>query len=76
MSNPPDPPLDPKWPGRAAFAASLPTVHDLLIIRHGESSGTLERRWQGWLDAPLTADGEKQAPRRAADAAHNGFVPA
>jgi len=39
-------------------------VQDLLIIRHGESEWNVERRWQGWLDAPLTALGEKQALQR------------
>ena len=40
-------------------------MQDLLIIRHGESEWNVERRWQGWLDAPLTALGEKQALQRA-----------
>jgi probable phosphoglycerate mutase len=51
-------------------------VHDLLIIRHGESEWNLERRWQGWLDAPLTELGERQARHRAESLAELGFAPA
>jgi probable phosphoglycerate mutase len=51
-------------------------VRDLLIIRHGESEWNLEHRWQGWLDAPLTALGERQAHDRAGLLARGGFTPA
>ena len=37
----------------------------LLLIRHGESQGNLSRRWQGWLDEPLTERGREQAQRLA-----------
>jgi broad specificity phosphatase PhoE len=37
----------------------------LLLIRHGESRGNLSRRWQGWLDEPLTERGREQAQRLA-----------
>ena len=33
----------------------------VLILRHGESEWNVERRWQGWLDAPLTGTGQAQA---------------
>jgi probable phosphoglycerate mutase len=52
------------------------TVRDLLIIRHGESEWNLEHRWQGWLDAPLTPLGEKQARERAEQLARSRFAPA
>jgi len=64
---------------RQAGPATLlhwPTVQDLLIIRHGESEWNVERRWQGWLDAPLTSLGEKQALQRAEAIARSGFFPA
>ena len=32
-----------------------------LIIRHGQSTATLEERYAGWYDAPLTELGRKQA---------------
>jgi len=51
-------------------------VQDLLIIRHGESQWNVEHRWQGWLDAPLTALGEKQALQRGEAIAASGFAPA
>lgn len=50
-------------------------MHDLLIIRHGESEWNLEGRWQGWLDAPLTDLGVQQAHERAAALARAGFEP-
>ena len=51
-------------------------MHDLLIIRHGESEWNVEKRWQGWLDAPLTARGLQQARDRADALARSGFAPA
>ena len=47
----------------------------LLLLRHGESTWNVERRWQGWLDAPLTAAGEAQAAARARTLAHESFAP-
>ena len=51
----------------------------LLLIRHGESRGNLNRRWQGWLDEPLTDLGREQAHRlaeRLLDRAADGAPPA
>ena len=50
-------------------------MNDVLIIRHGESEWNVEKRWQGWLDAPLTARGLQQARDRAAFLAAVGFSP-
>jgi len=50
-------------------------VQDLLIIRHGESEWNLERRWQGWLDAPLTERGVHQAEARAEAVVRSQFEP-
>jgi broad specificity phosphatase PhoE len=47
----------------------------LLMLRHGESTWNVERRWQGWLDAPLTPAGEAQAAARARTLAHDSFAP-
>ncbi len=47
----------------------------LLILRHGESTWNVEHRWQGWLDAPLTPEGEAQAAARARSLAHDSFAP-
>lgn len=33
----------------------------LYLVRHGESETNLAKRWTGWLDAPLTDTGIKQA---------------
>lgn len=35
----------------------------LILVRHGESTGNLARRMQGWIDPPLTPRGEEQARR-------------
>ena len=51
-------------------------MQDLLIIRHGESEWNVEKRWQGWLDAPLTARGLQQARDRADALVRSGFAPA
>jgi broad specificity phosphatase PhoE len=51
-------------------------VQDLLIIRHGESEWNVEKRWQGWLDAPLTARGLQQARDRAGALVRSGFATA
>lgn len=45
----------------------------LLLVRHGESRGNLNRRWQGWLDEPLTDQGREQA-RRLAEKLHRWSV--
>jgi probable phosphoglycerate mutase len=50
-------------------------VHRVLVLRHGTSTWNAEGRWQGWLDAPLTAEGEAQAATRARELAHNGINP-
>jgi probable phosphoglycerate mutase len=50
-------------------------VHDLLIIRHGQSEWNLEGRWQGWKNAPLTDLGVAQARERAAAIVESGFAP-
>jgi probable phosphoglycerate mutase len=50
-------------------------VHRVLVLRHGASTWNVEGRWQGWLDAPLTRDGEVEAARRARELAHEGVNP-
>jgi probable phosphoglycerate mutase len=50
-------------------------VQPVLILRHGESEWNVVRRWQGWLDAPLTARGEAQATARARQLARDGVRP-
>jgi hypothetical protein len=62
--------------GARALCFTDQPCSDLLIIRHGESEWNVERRWQGWLDAPLTALGEKQAAGAGRGAGRFGFSPA
>jgi broad specificity phosphatase PhoE len=47
----------------------------VLIVRHGQSTWNLEHRWQGWLDAPLTPEGEEQAAELGRRLARDGFRP-
>lgn len=35
--------------------------HDIIFLRHGESVGNAEKRWQGQADYPLTDRGRQQA---------------
>jgi broad specificity phosphatase PhoE len=59
------------------FLVDCPPVatQRVLVLRHGESSWNVERRWQGWCDAPLTERGEHQATARARSLAHDGVNP-
>ena len=36
-------------------------IYDIIFLRHGESVGNAERRWQGQADFPLTDQGRDQA---------------
>jgi 2,3-bisphosphoglycerate-dependent phosphoglycerate mutase len=36
-------------------------MHELVLLRHGESTWNLENRFTGWTDVPLTATGVEQA---------------
>ena len=33
----------------------------LILVRHGEATHNLERRWEGWGPTPLTGTGQRQA---------------
>jgi probable phosphoglycerate mutase len=45
-----------------------------LIVRHGQSEWNAERRWQGWIDIPLTSTGETQATARGRALADAGIT--
>ncbi len=45
---------------------------ELLLIRHGETDWNVEGRFQGQIDVPLNAFGERQAARMATRLAHEG----
>ncbi len=34
---------------------------NLYVVRHGQTKWNVERRFQGWLDSPLTENGVKCA---------------
>ncbi len=39
------------------------TVGTLVLVRHGQSQWNLENRFTGWVDIPLTKEGEAEARR-------------
>jgi len=41
-------------------------IYDIIFLRHGESVGNAEARWQGQADFPLTDKGREQAQALAA----------
>jgi 2,3-bisphosphoglycerate-dependent phosphoglycerate mutase len=41
--------------------ATLDSVPDLVLLRHGESTWNAENRFTGWIDVDLTAKGEQEA---------------
>ncbi|AXA36016.1 MAG: histidine phosphatase family protein [Candidatus Hydrogenedentota bacterium] len=43
----------------------------LYVVRHGQTQWNVQKRWQGWLDSPLTEEGKAQA--RDAQAALSGI---
>ncbi|MGQ0825676.1 MAG: histidine phosphatase family protein [Actinomycetota bacterium] len=53
----------------------MPAPARVLVLRHGTSEWNIENRWQGWLDAPLTADGATQANARGSELARAGIRP-
>lgn len=52
--------------------ASASTTVALTLVRHGQSTWNVERRWQGTADPPLTALGRQQAAMAAAALAKIG----
>jgi glucosyl-3-phosphoglycerate phosphatase len=56
-------------------APPVPAEPRVLVLRHGASTWNVEGRWQGWLESPLTAEGEDQAAARARELAHAGTNP-
>ena len=60
------PPAPAAAPARAAWSPHLGRPTRLLLLRHGVTPLTLEKRFAGIGDPPLTALGEEQA-RRAAE---------
>ncbi|MBX9399230.1 2,3-bisphosphoglycerate-dependent phosphoglycerate mutase [Streptomyces sp. TRM72054] len=47
----------------------------LVLLRHGQSTTNAAGRFTGWLDVPLTTDGERQAAAAGALLARRGLLP-
>jgi len=54
------PMLSPLGSARSA-AVSLSMSHKLVLLRHGESTWNKENRFTGWVDCPLSEQGEIEA---------------
>lgn len=52
------------------YAFPMPT---LVLIRHGQSLWNLENRFTGWVDVPLTKQGEEEALAAASKIRHIDF---
>ena len=48
-------------------------MHQLVLLRHGESTWNLENRFTGWVDVPLTATGVAQAQQAGVLLKEGGF---
>ena len=46
----------------------------LLLLRHGETAWNRERRYQGWTDTPLSAEGLLQAEAAARELKEHAFA--
>ena len=49
-------------------------MHQLVLIRHGESTWNLENRFTGWSDVGLTSTGIAQATEAGRLLAQEGFA--
>jgi 2,3-bisphosphoglycerate-dependent phosphoglycerate mutase len=49
-------------------------VHQLVLLRHGQSAWNLENRFTGWTDVDLTPEGTAEAERAARLLAAEGFT--
>src|SRR5438128_3613702 len=58
----------------AAPAPIRPPASRLILIRHGQSTWNRERRIQGQMDPPLSAEGRRQAERVGARLAGRAFA--
>lgn len=47
----------------ASRAAAPHAHHTIVLMRHGQSAWNLENRFTGWVDVPLTSDGQEEARR-------------
>lgn len=48
---------------------------NLVLIRHGQSQFNLENRFAGWVDTPLTPEGDRQAMEAGKTLKNIGFYP-
>ena len=46
---------------RAMSSQPGEVAHTVVLVRHGQSQWNLENRFTGWVDVPLTEQGEKEA---------------
>jgi len=49
--------------------------YTLVLLRHGQSTWNLENRFTGWVDVPLTGQGQDEARRAGHDLVSAGIAP-
>lgn len=62
----------PKHP--VLFTGNDPTMHPLVLLRHGQSTWNLENRFTGWTDVDLTGEGRQEAHTAARLLIKAGFT--
>jgi 2,3-bisphosphoglycerate-dependent phosphoglycerate mutase len=53
----------------------MTVTYRLVLLRHGQSTWNLENKFTGWIDVPLTEQGEAEARRAGQDLARAGIKP-
>jgi len=53
----------------------MTVAYKLVLLRHGQSAWNLENKFTGWIDVPLTEQGEAEARRAGQDLARAGIKP-
>src|SRR5262249_8576000 len=65
----------PFVPGGGALPRNVADVHQLVLLRHGQSDWNLKNLFTGWWDADLTDVGEAQASAAGDLMAERGIAP-
>ena len=59
---------------RAMSSQPGEVAHTVVLVRHGQSQWNLENRFTGWVDVPLTEQGEKEAREAGQMLQREGFT--
>ena len=59
---------------RALSSKPGEVAHTIVLVRHGQSQWNLENRFTGWVDVPLTDQGESEAREAGKMLKREGFT--